>query len=95
MNISCSAERFPNCGVLVFPPPAPKECFYIMELYFWEGEEGVEAAGLRRDGNKEWFREQLGSDVLTENLTSSPLLPPEGSVKRVGSQGAGARFQSE
>ena len=69
-----------------------------MELYFWEGEEGAEAAeaaGLRRDGNKEWFREQLGSDVLDENLTSTPLLPPESSVKRVSSQGAGARFQSE
>lgn len=66
-----------------------------MELYFWEGEEGAEAAGLRRDGNKEWFREQLGSDVSAENLTSTPLLPPESSVKRVGSQGAGAWFQSE
>lgn len=66
-----------------------------MELYFWEGEEGAEAAGLRRDGNKEWFREQLGCDVSTANLTSTPLLPPESSVKQVGSQGAGTQLQSE
>lgn len=66
-----------------------------MELYFWEGEEGAEAAGLERDSNKEWFREQLGSDVSAENLTSTPLLPPESSVKRVSSQGARAWFHSE
>lgn len=66
-----------------------------MELYFWEGEEGAEAAGLRRDGNKGCFREQLGSDVSAENLTSAPLLPPENSMKRVKSQGTGVPFQTE
>lgn len=66
-----------------------------MELYFWEGEEGAEAAGLRRDGNKGCFREQLGSDVLAKNLTSAPSLPPENSMKKVVSQGTGIQFQSE
>lgn len=83
MNISCGVERFPNCGVLLFPPPAPKECFYIMELYFWEGEEVAEAAGLRRASNKEWLRKQLGADVSAGNLTSTPMPPPaEGQLPR-------------